>query len=101
MCRQSATLCLPKSPTAAQRGVGGVAERLAVLRDPRDRQGRRHSLVSVLLTACCAVLAGARFYLAVGQWARHAFLDALARLGVRAACPLGAAHRRASPSAAF
>ncbi|NGO47198.1 transposase family protein [Streptomyces ureilyticus] len=59
MCGQSATVCLTKSPTAAQRGVGGVAERLAVLRDPRDRRGRRHSLVSVLLTACCAVLAGA------------------------------------------
>ncbi|MCZ1021116.1 transposase family protein [Streptomyces noursei] len=80
MCRQSATVCLTKSPTAAQRGVNGVAERLAVLRDPRDRRGRRHSLVSVLLTACCAVLAGARSYLAVGQWARHAPLDALARL---------------------
>lgn len=67
MCRQSATVCLTKSPTAAQRGVNGVAERLAVLRDPRDRRGRRHSLVSVLLTACCAVLAGARSYLAVSQ----------------------------------
>ncbi|MFH9016435.1 transposase family protein [Streptomyces sp. NPDC017943] len=88
MCRQSATVCLTKSPTAAQRGASGVAERLAVLRDPRDRRGRRHSLVSVLLTACCAVLAGARSYLAVGQWARHAPLDPLARLGVHAAGPL-------------
>ncbi|MFF4551251.1 transposase family protein [Streptomyces sp. NPDC001406] len=67
MCRQFATVCLTKSPTAAQRGVGGVAERLAVLHDLQDRRGRRHSLVSVLLTACCAVLAGARSYLAVGQ----------------------------------
>ncbi|WP_405551049.1 transposase family protein [Streptomyces globisporus] len=60
MCRQSATVCLTKSPTAAQRGVNGVTERLSVLRDPRDRRGRRYSLTSVLLTACCAVLAGAR-----------------------------------------
>ncbi|MEU9456785.1 ISAs1 family transposase [Streptomyces sp. NPDC048277] len=76
--------------------MSGVAERLAILRDPRDRRGRRHSLVSVLLTACCAVLAGARSYLAVGQWARHAPLDALARLGVHAAGPLGV--RRAPSS---
>lgn len=96
MCRQSATVCLTKSPTTAQRGANGVAERLAVLRDPRDRRGRRHSLVSVLLTTCCAVLAGARSYLAVGQWARHAPLDALARVGVRAAGPLGV--RRAPSS---
>nr|WP_162625230.1 transposase family protein [Streptomyces cadmiisoli] len=69
--------------------MNDVAGRLSVLRDPRDRRGRRHSLGSVLLTACCAVLAGARSCLAVGQWARHAPLDALARLGVRACGPLG------------
>ncbi|AWW43638.1 ISAs1 family transposase (plasmid) [Streptomyces cadmiisoli] len=66
-----------------------MAERLGVLRDPRDRRGRRHALVAVLLTACCAVLAGACSYLAIGQWARHAPQDTLARLGVRAAGPLG------------
>ncbi|MEV7144789.1 ISAs1 family transposase [Streptomyces tauricus] len=69
--------------------MSGIAERLAVLRDPRHRRGRRHSLVAVVLTACCAVLAGARSYLAVGQWARHALQDTLARLGVRAVGPLG------------
>lgn len=60
MCRQSATVCLAKSPTAAQRAWGGIADRLAVLRDPRARRGRRHSLVAVLLTARCSVPAGAR-----------------------------------------
>lgn len=89
MCRLSATVCLTRSPTAAQRGVNGVAERLALVRDPRDRRGRRHSPVLVLLTSCCAVLSGARSYLAAGQWGRHAPLGALARHGVRAAGPLG------------
>ncbi|MFD7284241.1 ISAs1 family transposase [Streptomyces sp. NPDC059862] len=89
MCRQSATVCLTKSPTTAQRAASGIADRLVVLRDPRARRGRRHSLVAVLLTACCAVLAGARSYLAIGQWARHAPQDTLARLGVRAAGALG------------
>ncbi|HZF87705.1 MAG TPA: hypothetical protein VE614_04740 [Streptomyces sp.] len=52
--------------------------------------------VSVLLTACCAVLAGAHSYQAVGQGARHAPSDVLARLGVRPAGPLGV--RRAPSS---
>ncbi|MEU9002207.1 ISAs1 family transposase [Streptomyces sp. NPDC048551] len=66
-----------------------MAARLAVLPDPRYRRGRRHTLTSVLLTAACAVLSGARSYLAIGQWARHAPQDTLARLGFRARGPLG------------
>jgi len=88
MCRRSATVCLTKSPLPRQRELPDIAERLATLSDPRDRRGRRHSLVSVLLTAACAVLAGARSYLAFGQWARNAPQDALARLGIRARGPL-------------
>ncbi|MCZ0991909.1 transposase family protein, partial [Streptomyces noursei] len=60
-------------------GSWGLDGRLRTLPDPRRRRGRRHSLVSVLLVAACAVLAGARSYAAVGQWARHAPRDALAR----------------------
>lgn len=89
MCRQSATVCLTKSPSPRQRELPGIAERLATLPDPRDRRGRRHSLVSVLLTAACAVLSGARSYLAIGQWARNVPQDALARLGVSPRGPLG------------
>jgi predicted transposase YbfD/YdcC len=89
MCRQSATVCLTKSPSPRQRELPGIKERLATLLDPRDRRGRRHSLVSVLLTASCAVLSGARSYLAIGQWARNAPQDALARLGIRPRGPLG------------
>ncbi|MEU5216502.1 ISAs1 family transposase [Streptomyces sp. NPDC020807] len=65
-----------------------MADRLETLPDPRDRRGRRHSLTSVLLAAC-AVLAGARSYLAIDQWARSAPQDALARLAVRRAGALG------------
>ncbi|MFE0202929.1 hypothetical protein [Streptomyces sp. NPDC058985] len=39
--------------------------------------------MSVPLIACSAVLAGARSFAAIGQWARNAPQDALARLGVR------------------
>ena len=36
MCRQSATICLVKSPTRQHRTTGPLAERLATLADPRD-----------------------------------------------------------------
>ncbi|MFE5550191.1 ISAs1 family transposase, partial [Streptomyces sp. NPDC056534] len=51
----------------------------------------------MLLTAACAVPAGARSCLAIGQWARHAPQDTLARLGFHARGPLGV-RRPASPS---
>jgi predicted transposase YbfD/YdcC len=89
MCRQSATVCLIKSPTDVQRAVVGIVERLASLPDPRARRGRRHPLTMVLLTCCCAVLAGARSIRAIGQWARNAPQETLARLGATARGPLG------------
>ncbi|MFB7008734.1 MULTISPECIES: transposase family protein [unclassified Streptomyces] len=67
MCRQSATVCLTKSPSRQQCELSATAARLSALSDPRHRRGRRHPLTSVLLTAACAVLAGARSYLAIGQ----------------------------------
>ncbi|MCX4993509.1 ISAs1 family transposase [Streptomyces sp. NBC_00568] len=97
MCRQSATVCLFKSPSRQQRELTDVAARLAALPDPRERRGRRHALASVVLAAACAVLAGARSYLAIGQWARHAPQDTLARLGFRAGGSLGV-RRPASSS---
>ncbi|THA30114.1 ISAs1 family transposase [Streptomyces sp. A1547] len=72
-----------------------VVDRLETLPDPRDRRGRRHTLPSVLLMAACAVLAGARSYLAIGQWARSAPQDTLARLAVRRTGALGV---RTAPS---
>jgi predicted transposase YbfD/YdcC len=97
MCRQSATICLVKSPSREHRELPETAARLACLPDPRARRGRRHNLVSVLLTAACAVLAGARSYMAIGQWARHAPQDTLSRLGFHPRGPLGV-RRAASVS---
>ncbi|MFI0961678.1 transposase family protein [Streptomyces sp. NPDC021080] len=89
MCRQSATVCLIKSLSPATRELSVLTDRLTAMPDPRDRRGRRHSLVAVLLTAACAVLAGVRSCLAIGQWARHAPQHTLARLGIRVHGPLG------------
>ncbi|MFD4508942.1 hypothetical protein [Streptomyces sp. NPDC058457] len=66
-----------------QRELLDIAKRLATLSDPRDRRGRW------LLSATCAVPAGARSYLAIGQWARNAPQDSLARLGIHPRGPLG------------
>ncbi|MGY5036626.1 ISAs1 family transposase [Streptomyces sp. 900116325] len=97
MCRRSATVCLVKSPLREYVSAGTLAGRLAGLADPRRRLGRRHPLVSVLLVAASAVLAGARSYAAIGQWARSAPQDALARLGARIA---GVLQVRVPPSTA-
>jgi predicted transposase YbfD/YdcC len=50
----------------------GLLQALSSVPDPRDARGRRHSLQSVLLLAVGAVLAGARSYAAIAQWARCA-----------------------------
>jgi hypothetical protein len=97
MCRQSATVCLTKSPSRQHREIAGLPARLATLPDPRDRRGRRHPFVAVLLVACSAVVAGARSFAAIGQWARNTPQDALARLGARTVTVFGV---RLAPSAA-
>jgi hypothetical protein len=83
MCRQSASVCLIKSPSRQHRALPGLPQRLATLADPRHRRGKRHPFVSVLLIACSAVLAGARSFAAIGQWAKNAPQEAGARLGAR------------------
>lgn len=85
MCRQSASVCLIKSPSRQHRALPGLPQRLATLADPRHRRGKRHPFVSVLLIACSAVLSGARSFAAIGQWAKNAPQKALARLGTRTA----------------
>ena len=63
-------------------GPGGLLERLRVMRDPRSRHGRRHALAGVLAIAAAAVLAGARSYTAIAEFAREVPQPTLARLGI-------------------
>ena len=72
-----------------------VAE-LAKVPDPRSRRGVRHRLVTVLALAVCAVLAGARSYVAIAEWAHDLPLGVRLRLGltVRRATPSESAIRR-------
>jgi hypothetical protein len=47
--------------------AGNLFELLAKVSDPRGRHGRRHPLTAMLTTIVCAILSGARGYLAIAQ----------------------------------
>jgi predicted transposase YbfD/YdcC len=64
-------------------GCSGLREFLAAVPDPRRPRGVRHALASVLLTSVAAVLAGARSFAAIGEWAADAPPEVLAALGTR------------------
>ncbi len=61
----------------------GLLGQLQQLKDPRKRRGIRHSSTSTLAVAACAVLSGARNFLAIGEWAADLPQDLLRRLGCR------------------
>src|SRR6266487_520635 len=67
-------------------------EYLDRLPDPRKRRGRRHGLTAVVAVAVCAVLAGARSFAAIGEWAADVPYAVLAALRVRRD-PLTGGHR--------
>jgi hypothetical protein len=97
MCRKSAMGC-PVSPLPVVDGSARtLTDRLGLLSDPRGRRGRRHPFLSVLMIAAAAVVAGARSYAAIGQWARNAPQTALTRTGARVLPVLGI---RVAPSGA-
>jgi DDE_Tnp_1-associated len=60
----------------------GLLAVLARAADPRHRRGVRHRLAVILGLAVCAVLAGARSFTAIAEWAADADEQTLARLGV-------------------
>ncbi|MGL4174447.1 MAG: ISAs1 family transposase [Dermatophilaceae bacterium] len=58
---------------------------LARVPDPRDPRGVRYPLAGMIAVAVCAVLAGARSFAAVGEWAVDLGADQLDRLGLERA----------------
>src|SRR5438552_2656460 len=75
-------------------GPLGVLAMLARVADPRHRRGVRHRLAVILGLAVCAVLAGARSFTAIAEWAADADAQTLARLGVTGAVPSESTFRR-------
>ena len=68
-------------------GQGGLFELLCELKDFRKRRGVRHKIQSVLATGICAVLAGARNFTAMAEWAAEQSKETLQRLGSKRGKP--------------
>jgi len=64
-------------------GQGGLFELLCGVPDTRKRRGVRHKIQSLLATSICAVLAGARSFTAMAEWAAEQSRETLERLGSR------------------
>lgn len=74
---------------------------LAGLVDPRKRRGVRHGLVTVVTVAVCAVVARARSFVAIAEWAADLPAELAVALGVDRRCPLeSACCRTRTPTAA-
>jgi predicted transposase YbfD/YdcC len=67
---------------------------LAAIPDPRARRGVRHRLVVILGLALCAVLAGARSFTAIAEWAADADQGTREALGVTGVVPCEYTFRR-------
>jgi len=67
---------------------------LAAVPDPRARRGVRHRLATILGLAVCAVLAGARSFTAIAEWAADADQGTRGALGVIGVVPCESTFRR-------
>jgi len=92
---------MSSSPTRGLVAASGAPIRpdllslLATVPDPRDPRGRQHQLSAVLAVGLAAVLAGARSFVAIGEWVAHQPTHALADLGVLGRGPGESTIRRA------
>ena len=72
----------------------GLLAALAGVADPRHRRGVRHRLAAILGMAVCAVLAGARSFTAIAEWAADADPETLRVLGAGGVVPSELTFRR-------
>jgi predicted transposase YbfD/YdcC len=79
---------MPSLPITAARAlpdrVDQLLDLLATVPDPRDPRGVRYRLAGVLAVAVTAVVAGARSFAAIGEWAADLPGDDLVRIGLAA-----------------
>jgi predicted transposase YbfD/YdcC len=80
-------LDVPKAPTALLAALKAVP-------DPRKPRGLRHQLPGILAIAACAVMAGARSFVAIAEWAAAATPAELTTLGVTGEPPCESTIRR-------
>jgi DDE_Tnp_1-associated len=74
--------------------AGRLLPVLAAVPDPRARRGVRHRLAVILGLALCAVLAGARSFTAIAEWAADADQATRDALGVTGVVPCESTFRR-------
>ena len=63
--------------------TGGLIDHLRTVADPRMKRGIRHRMLSILTVAVCAVLSGAKSYVAIGEWAKRSTQDMRKRMDCR------------------
>ena len=78
---------IPRAPAALLAALNTVP-------DPRKPRGVRHTLPGILAIAACAVIAGARSFVAIAEWAAAATPVGLAKLGVTGDAPSESTFRR-------
>jgi hypothetical protein len=61
----------------------GLLDYLTLLNDSRKKRGIRHSQISILAVAICALLSGSKCFIAIGEWAVSLNQEMLKRLGCR------------------
>ncbi len=81
-------------PAVAQLVVLSLVEALSAVPDPRKPRGVRHGVLAVLLLGACAVLAGARSFVAVAEYAHDAGRAVLDVLGAGTVVPHESTIRR-------
>jgi predicted transposase YbfD/YdcC len=74
--------------------IAGLLEVLAGVPDPRARRGVRHQVASILAVSVAAVLAGARAYTVIAEWAAEQPAQVLAAFGIVGPVPSEATIRR-------
>jgi len=67
---------------------------LASVPDPRAKRGVRHAVAAVLAVSVAAVVAGARAYTVISEWAGDQPVEVLAALGITGRVPSEATIRR-------
>ena len=61
-------------------GKGGLIEYLRLVPDHRKKRGIRHRTISILAVSVCAVLSGAKNYIAIAEWADRSSQSMLTKL---------------------
>jgi len=72
----------------------GLLSVLASVPDPRARRGVRHAVAAILAVSVAAVVAGARAYTVIAEWAGDQPVEVLTALGITGRVPSEATIRR-------